>query len=88
MHIITLLLLVMFVLVNVIPNNFHRIKHYTSTSGAIDTLPLQDLDTYADHWLAQRKNEIDSFHKYFKRPYPIFLVNAYGGGIRAAAWTR
>jgi hypothetical protein len=86
-HIITLLLFVMFVLVNVIPNNFHRIKHYTSTSGAIDTLPLQDLDTYADHWLAQRKNEIDSFHKYFNRPYPIFLVNAYGGGIRAAAWT-
>jgi len=86
-HIITLLLLLMFVLVKVIPNDFHRVRHYASESGAIDTVPLQDLSTYADNWLALRKNEIDSFHKYFKRPYPVFLVNAYGGGIRAAAWT-
>jgi hypothetical protein len=86
-HIITLILLLMFVLVNVIPNDFHRVKHYSAGPGKIDTVPLQDLNTYSDNWLAQRKSEIDSFHKYFRRPYPIFLVNAYGGGIRAAAWT-
>jgi hypothetical protein len=86
-HIITLVLLLMFVLVNVIPNDFHRVRHYTNDSQPANTMPLQDLNTYADNWLAQRKNEIDSFHKYFKRPYPVFLVNAYGGGIRAAAWT-
>lgn len=86
-HIITLVLLLMFVLLQVIPNDFHRVRHYSDAKGTIDTVPLQDLNTYADTWLAQRKNEIDSFHKYFKRPYPVFLVNAYGGGIRAAAWT-
>jgi hypothetical protein len=86
-HIITLILLLMLVLVNVIPNDFHRVKHYSNAIGLPDTVQLQELNTYADNWLAQRKNEIDSFHKYFRRPYPVFLVNAYGGGIRAAAWT-
>jgi hypothetical protein len=62
-HIITLVLLLMLVLVNVIPNDFHRVRHYTNDSQPANTMPLQDLNTYADNWLAQLKNEIDSIQK-------------------------
>jgi len=33
--------------------------------------------------VASRQNEIINSEK----PYPVFIVNTYGGGIRAAAWT-
>jgi hypothetical protein len=33
-----------------------------------------------DDWIAQRRGEI-------KKPYPVFIVAAEGGGVRAAYWT-
>src|SRR5205823_52027 len=38
---------------------------------------------YARQWLAARRGEIMSS----KEPYPVYLVAAAGGGIRAAYWT-
>ncbi len=45
------------------------------------------LDAYIRSWLNHRRNEIDSFNRATGLDYPVFLVNSYGGGIRAAAWS-
>jgi hypothetical protein len=45
------------------------------------------LDHYAYKWLASRTKEIRAFKTGHGKPYPVFFINAYGGGIRAAAWT-
>jgi hypothetical protein len=63
-------------------NNYHSVATHDSAPAA--SKPL-DLGTYFKKWVLQRKEEIanaDSAH-----PYPIFLVNTYGGGIRASAFT-
>jgi len=58
----------------------------------ISTVPLnkgrkQDsLRTYIRAWLISRSDEIDK-QAHAHKDYPVFFVNAYGGGIRAAAWT-
>lgn len=44
---------------------------------------LPSLRTYMHNWILSRKNEILER----EGQYPVFIVNAYGGGIRAAAWT-
>ncbi|HTD40855.1 MAG TPA: hypothetical protein VK671_09560, partial [Mucilaginibacter sp.] len=49
---------------------------------------LDSLDSYTEHWLNSRKQDIKTFivlHP--NQPYPVFFVNAYGGGIRATVWT-
>ncbi|MDB5031962.1 hypothetical protein [Mucilaginibacter sp.] len=48
---------------------------------------LDSLDDYTEQWLNNRKQEIKAFillHP--NQPYPVFFVNAYGGGIRATVW--
>lgn len=40
------------------------------------------LQPYFRQWLLQRKDEINR-----SKTYPVFLVNSYGGGIKAAAFT-
>src|SRR5579863_2072846 len=45
------------------------------------------LPGYMESWLLHRRKEIDSFYKKTGSSYPVFIINAYGGGIRAAAWT-
>ncbi|MDB4924143.1 hypothetical protein [Mucilaginibacter sp.] len=48
---------------------------------------LDSLDNYTEQWLNSRKQEIKTFillHP--NQPYPVFFVNAYGGGIRATVW--
>ncbi|MEX1238113.1 MAG: hypothetical protein WEB30_00290 [Cyclobacteriaceae bacterium] len=60
-------------------NRFHDIYR-------IDQKPetnLQTLDEYIDNWVTVRQQEILES----RERYPVFIVNAYGGGIRAAAWT-
>lgn len=46
------------------------------------------LETYATRWLENRRPELETLSKNgSKKPYPVFFVNAFGGGIRATAWT-
>ena len=60
----------------------------------VQTIPTQNefesadsLPRYMKAWLIKRKPEIDSFNIVTKDSFPVFIINAYGGGIRAAAWT-
>ncbi|MBY0424725.1 MAG: hypothetical protein K2Q22_03730, partial [Cytophagales bacterium] len=58
-------------------NNFHQVRTICN-----DNLTQVDsLETYATNWL-NKKKEIGG-----DTAYPIFIINTYGGGIRAAAWT-
>jgi len=63
----------------VFDNKYHDVK--TVDRVVQDTLPK--LSTYMHNWILSKKTEI------LRRSetYPVFIVNAYGGGIRAAAWT-
>ncbi|MEX2231997.1 MAG: patatin-like phospholipase family protein [Cyclobacteriaceae bacterium] len=61
-----------------VDNRFHDIYRMDRTAETT----LQTLDQYIDNWVTSRKAEIDS-----TKVYPVFIVNTYGGGIRAAAWT-
>lgn len=49
---------------------------------------LDSLDSYTEHWLNSRKQDIKDFTaSHPGKPYPVFFVNAYGGGIRSTVWT-
>jgi hypothetical protein len=61
-------------------NTFHDIRR-------IEHVPyeaLEPLTSYANRWVDVRRDSIMAFSG---ESYPVFLVNTYGGGIRAAAWT-
>jgi hypothetical protein len=60
-------------------NHYHDVRLM-----AVKSAPQRDsLTDYFRQWLLSRERDIDSV----KGEYPIFLVNSYGGGIRAAAYT-
>ena len=60
-------------------NHYHDVRLM-----AVKSAPQRDsLTDYFHQWLLSRERDIDSV----KGEYPIFLVNSYGGGIRAAAYT-
>ena len=49
---------------------------------------LDSLDSYTERWLNSRKQDIKDFTaRHPGKPYPVFFVNAYGGGIRSTVWT-
>jgi hypothetical protein len=49
---------------------------------------LDSLDNYTERWLNSRKQDIKIFiAQHPNQPYPVFFVNAYGGGVRATVWT-
>ena len=62
-----------------IPNDYHGVR-LTPQDRPSRSLTLNE---YFHNWLLHRKDEI------LQAPgeYPIFLVNTYGGGIKAAAFT-
>ncbi|MBN8850567.1 MAG: hypothetical protein BGO55_31350 [Sphingobacteriales bacterium 50-39] len=62
-----------------IPNDFHAVR--LTSSARVASPPT--LNNYFKGWLLQRKDEI------LNGPdnYPVFLVNSYGGGIKAASFT-
>ncbi|HYG38648.1 MAG TPA: hypothetical protein VD908_08520 [Cytophagales bacterium] len=62
-------------------NNFHDVELIDNTTDQKITL-----DQYIEQWLSYKKEEIARYKKEGKL-YPVIIVNAYGGGIRAAAWT-
>jgi hypothetical protein len=60
-------------------NHYHDVQRMT-----VKQAPQRiSLDAYFKEWLLKRQKDIDSANG----EYPIFLVNSYGGGIRAAAYT-
>ncbi|GGB00163.1 hypothetical protein [Puia dinghuensis] len=59
-------------------NNYHTVHRIPVT-----TPPAPRLQDYFKQWVLQRQEEIRSAPGI----YPVFLVNSYGGGIRAAAFT-
>jgi len=65
-------------------NPYHRIKKIP-TENHFET--ADSLPAYIRAWLLKRRPEIDSFYLATRDSFPVFVVNAYGGGIRAAAWT-
>lgn len=81
---ITLLLIAGLVISRIKENPYHKLRTIPSQNGfaSADSLPQ-----YIRSWLNKRKAEIDSFHIRTNDSFPVFIVNAYGGGIRAAAWT-
>ena len=62
----------------VVDNSYHDIA--TIDRAVKPTLP--SLSDYMHNWVLSRKDEI------LRREgtYPVFIINSYGGGIRAAAW--
>ena len=81
---ISLLLLAGLIISTVKENSFHQLRRIPTENNfsTADSLP-----PYIKAWLIKRKPEIDSFHLATRDSFPVFIINAYGGGIRAAAWT-
>lgn len=87
--IITILLVCTFIKSAYTISDFHKIhlepKEETSLKTG-DGIAPASLRMYARAWLLSRKAEIARYNAAKGCPYPIYFVNAYGGGIRAAAW--
>lgn len=65
-------------------NDNHRVRQYPAMSTHERPAPQPadtrtSFDAYVDNWLTDRCAE--------RRPCPVILVSAEGGGIRGAAWT-
>jgi len=76
--------LVLFILVGgllvsmVAINGYHNVN----TRSAVKNKKLLPLGDYFKQWVLHRQNEFPDSGR-----YTVFLVNSYGGGIRAAAYT-
>jgi hypothetical protein len=66
-------------------NNFHDVRMNPLANNKV--VPLDSLQTMVGHWLEHRKKEITEYKTRTGKNFPLFLVNSYGGGIRAAVWT-
>lgn len=65
-------------------NNIHQV-HLMEANRKEAPPSLRD---YATQWLQKRQPEISRLNQQYPgQGYPVFFVNAYGGGIKAAAWT-
>ena len=66
-------------------NDYHAVNLTPSPSAITSSSPSGPLplNQYFRSWLLARTDEIDSTPD----SYPVFLVNSYGGGIKAAAFT-
>jgi len=61
-----------------LPNKYH----FVDVQAKNNTKPALTLREYAKKWLEDRYKPADS-----SKPYQVYIVNTYGGGIRAASWT-
>jgi hypothetical protein len=65
-------------------SDFHKVSTVSSLGCKA---PAEDsLRAYIYKWLESRRGEI-SRQDSLGKDYPVFFVNAHGGGIKAAAWT-
>lgn len=67
-------------------NNFHTVRHLAQDKS-VPADSMNSFRNYLKEWLLYREKEIEKFDTSGGRRYPFFLVNSYGGGIRASAWT-
>jgi hypothetical protein len=75
-------LIVISIIVTVVSDNpFHDVQQIPATT----VRKVNTLEQYFHDWIIHRSNEIDTTDT--TKEYPVFLVNTYGGGIRAAAFT-
>ena len=82
----TLLLFSVCLILNLtLKNNFHNLRYISRDNDSSDSTSRISLKDYLASWILHRKNEIDTSDK--NRYYPVFLVNTYGGGIRASSFT-
>jgi len=82
---ITLFLLLVIYRTATSNNDFHKVQLVPKQANQPQKV---DLRSYTQQWLQSRRTEIAAFNKaYDTTAYPVFFVNAYGGGIKAAAWT-
>lgn len=83
-QIITLIYLVGFSFAVFKVSNFHLARLKPDKSKR----EYPTLKQYAVDWLKSRRADIQQYRSiYHQSDYPVYLVNAYGGGIRASAWT-
>jgi hypothetical protein len=64
------------------PFNMHSVRTIAAGQSAAPAAQGR-LSQHIDAWLETRRSEIESAGS----PYPVFIVSAEGGGIRAAFWT-
>lgn len=64
------------------PFNMHSARTIAAGQPAATAAQVR-LSKHIDAWLETRRSEIESAGS----PYPVFIVSAEGGGIRAAFWT-
>jgi hypothetical protein len=84
--IISILLTIGLVITLTVTNNFHTVRRVKKDLS----VPANKMVTFREHlkaWLMYRKDEIERYDTSGGKKYPFFLVNSYGGGIRASAWT-
>jgi hypothetical protein len=84
MQLISMLFILGFGL-SIFSSHFHdvRLAHHPQSVRAYDSL-----ENYTQGWLQKRKADILAFHQRFPADtFPVYIVNTYGGGIRASAWT-
>ncbi len=83
-RIITFFIIAGLVISSVLKNSYHQVRMIETRNDYPST---DSLHQYIASWLMKRRAEIDSFNLHTNDSFPVFIVNAYGGGIRAAAWT-
>lgn len=84
----TVLLLTLIVLVNIAShNNYHAARKLDATVDGTTSTRNDSLTNYFAHWLMNNQRLAEIKRHDAQHPYPVFLVNVYGGGIRAAAFT-
>lgn len=64
------------------PFNMHGVRTIAAGRQAAEVAPRL-VSQHIDDWLESRRSAIESADA----PYPVFIVAAEGGGIRAAFWT-
>jgi len=64
------------------PFNMHSVRTIAAGQPVLAATQLR-LSEHIDAWLESRRGEIESAGS----PYPVIIVSAEGGGIRAAFWT-
>ena len=67
-----------------VSSKYHNVRFLNRTNDSLYSSQIP-LDLYFARWVAHRAKEIDASDT--ADTYPVFLVNTYGGGIRAAAFT-
>jgi len=85
----TVLLLAIIVLVNIASNNDYHAARKTAPFSYDSTVTTRhdSLADYFAHWIMDSARRLEINKHDSTHPYPVFLVNIYGGGIRAAAFT-